>query len=164
MAIGAIESMNTREIVDLKKLIRKADSIMSTLMNDVKVEPEAAATVSPWDETKKVSDMQENIVVGADKITGTLKFIKGGIAPSGILAGDGYFMALKFSEVDASATSKKVGLVPSQGSGLVELDSDMNAFMKITDIQNQIFEVVITDGTRTGVQKFDLSELELKRY
>ena len=164
MAIGAIESMNTREIVDLKKLIRKADSIMSTLMNDVKVEPEAATTVSPWDETKKVSDMQENIVVGADKITGTLKFIKGGIAPSGILAGDGYFMALKFSEVDASATSKKVGLVPSQGSGLVELDSDMNAFMKITDIQNQIFEVVITDGTRTGVQKFDLSELELKRY
>ena len=107
--------------------------------------------------------MQENIVVGEDKITGTLKFIKGGIAPSGILAGDGYFMALKFSDVDASATSKKVGLVPSEGSGLVELDSDMNVFMKISDITKQIFEVVITDGTRTGVQKFDLSGLELKR-
>jgi hypothetical protein len=35
---------------------------------------------------------------------------------------------------------------------------------KIADISKQVFEVVITDGTRTGVQKFDLSELELKRY
>lgn len=163
MALGVIESMNTRKIKDLEKLIRKADSIMSTLMDDVKVDPEAGTTVSPWDSTKKVSDMQENIIIGDDKITGTLKFIKGGIAPSGILAGDGYFMALKFSDVDASATSKKVGLVPSEGSGLVELDEDMNAFMKITDITKQVFEVVITDGTRTGVQKFDLSELELKR-
>ena len=161
--VGTIETMDANKIADLKKLIRKADSIMSTLMDDVTVEPEAGTTVSPWDATKKVSDMQEDIVVGEDKITGTLKFIKGGIAPSGILAGDGYFLALKFSDVDASATSKKVGLVPSAGSGLVELDSDMNAFMKISDINSQIFEVVITDGTRTGVQKFDLSGLELKR-
>ena len=161
--VGTIETMDANKIADLKKLIRKADSIMSTLMDDVTVEPEAGTTVSPWDATKKVSDMQENIVVGEDKITGTLKFVKGGIAPSGILAGDGYFLALKFSDVDASATSKKVGLVPSAGSGLVELDSDMNAFMKISDINSQIFEVVITDGTRSGVQKFDLSGLELKR-
>ena len=155
--------MDTRQIADLKKLIAHADSIMSTVMKDVKVEPEAGTTVSPWDETKKVSDMQENIVVADGKIKGTLKFIKGGIAPSGILAGDGYFLALKFSEVDASATSKKVGLVPTEGSGLVELDADMNMFAKISDKDAQIFEVVITDGTRTGVQKFDLSELEMQR-
>ena len=163
MASGVIETMDTRQIADLKKLIAHADSIMSTVMNDVKVEPEAGTTVSPWDETKKVSDMQENIVVADGKITGTLKFIKGGIAPSGILAGDGYFLALKFSDVDASATSKKVGLVPTEGSGLVELDEDMNMFAKISDKDAQIFEVVITDGTRTGVQKFDLSELVMQR-
>ena len=161
--VGTIETMDANKIADLKKLIRKADSIMSTLMDDVTVAPEAGTTVSPLDATKKVSDMQEDIVVGEDKITGVLKFVKGGIAPSGILAGDGYFLALKFSDVDASATSKKVGLVPSAGSGLVELDSDMNVFMKISDINSQIFEVVITDGTRSGVQKFDLSGLELKR-
>lgn len=163
MKFGVIESMDERKISDLEKLIRKADSIMSTIMSDVKVESEADTTVSPWDSTKKVSDMQEDIQIGADKITGTLKFVKGGIAPSGILAGDGYFMALKFSEVDETATSKKVGLVPSEGSGLVELDEDMNAFIKVTDVNKQIFEVVITDGTRTGVQKFDLSGLYLKR-
>ena len=155
MANGVIETMSTRKIEDLLKLVNHADSILSTVMEDVKVEPEAGTTVSPWDSSKKVSDMQENIVVGKDKITGTLKFIKGGIAPSGILAGDGYFLALKFSEVDASATSKKVGLVPSEGSGLVELDADMNVFGKISDKDNQIFEVLITDGTRKGVQKFD---------
>lgn len=164
MASGIIETMDARKLADLKKLIDKADSLLSTVMEDVKVEPEAGTTVSPWDETKKVSDMQEDIVVADGKITGTLKYIAGGIAPSGIMAGDGYFLALKFSEVDATATSKKVGLVPSVSSGLVDLDSDMNAFIKIADKNNQIFEVVISDGTRTGVQKFDLSELELKRY
>ena len=160
---GVVETMSSRKIDDLMKLVSHADSIMSTVMKDVKVEPEDETTVSPWDSTKKVSDIQENIVVGDGKILGTLKFVKGGIAPSGILAGDGYFLALKFSEVDASATSKKVGLVPTEGSGLVELDADMNAFMKIANKNNQIFEVVITDGTRTGIQKFDLSELELRR-
>lgn len=164
MSIGAIETMDSRKIADLEELVRKADSIMSTLMSDVKVEPETGSTESPWDATKKVSDMQEGIVIGKDKITGTLKFVKGGIAPSGIMAGDGYFLALKFSEVDASATSKKVGLVPTQGSGLVELDADMNAFLKITDKDAQVFEVVITDGTRKGIQKFDLSGLVMARY
>lgn len=163
MASEVIETLNMRDLASLKALIANADSIMSTLMEPVTVEPEAKETVSPWDSSKKVKDMQENIVIGDGKITGTLKFIKGGIAPSGILAGDGFFMALKFSDVDATATSKKVGLVPSQGSGLVELDEDMNAFMKITDKDSQIFEVVITDGTRKGIQKFDLSELVMKR-
>lgn len=163
MASGVIETLNKRDVDALKALIANADSIMSTLMDPVTVAPENGSTVSPWDATKKVSDMQSNIVVANGKITGTLKFIKGGIAPSGILAGDGYFMALKFSDVDASATSKKVGLVPSQSSGLVELDSDMNVFIKLTDKNEQIFEVVITDGTRKGIQKFDLSDLVLKR-
>ena len=163
MAIGSIDFMDERNIADLKKLIAHADSVMSTIMEDVTVEAEAGTTLSPWDETKKVSDMQENIVVADGKITGTLKFVKGGIAPSGILAGDGYFLALKFSDVDATATSKKVGLVPSAGSGLVELDEDMNVFMKLSDKDGQIFEVVITDGTRKGIQKFDLSGLALIR-
>ena len=163
MAIGAIESMDSRKIDDLMKLINHADSILSTVMEDVTVAAESGETVDPWNDQIKVKNFQENVTVVGDKIRGTLKFVKGGLASSGTLAGDGYFLALKFSNIDASATSKKVGLVPSAGSGLVELDSDLNAFMKITDKNNQIFEVVITDGTRTGVQKFDLSELVLVR-
>lgn len=163
MASGAIETLNTRDIADLKKLIAHADSIMSTVMEDVTVEAENGETVDPWNSSIKVKHFQSDVVVSGNKITGKLKFVKGGLAPSGTLAGDGYFMALKFSDVDASATSKKVGLVPSAGSGLVELDADMNVFVKISDKENQIFEVLITDGTRKGIQKFDLSELTLVR-
>ena len=163
MEYGAIETMDVRKIADLNKLIAHADSILSTVMQDVTVSPENGETVDPWDETIKVKDFQSGVTVVGDKITGTLKFMRGGLAPSGTLAGDGYFLALKFSNVDATATSKKVGLVPSAGSGLVELDEDMNVFVKISDKNNQIFEVVITDGTRKGIQKFDLSELVLKR-
>ena len=163
MAIGAIESMDSRKIDDLMKLINHADSILSTVMEDVTVAAESGETVDPWNDQIKVKDFQENVTVVGDKIRGTLKFVKGGLAPSGTLAGDGWFLALKFSDIDATATSKKVGLVPSAGSGLVELDADLNVFMKISDKNNQIFEVVITDGTRTGVQKFDLSELVLVR-
>lgn len=163
MKSGAIETLSVRDIADLKKLIAHADSIMSTVMEDVTVEPEDGDTVDPWNSEIKVSDFQSDVIVSDNKITGKLKFVKGGLAPSGTLAGDGYFMALKFSDVDATATSKKVGLVPSAGSGLVELDEDMNVFVKISDKENQIFEVLITDGTRKGIQKFDLSELTLVR-
>ena len=163
MALGSIDFMDARKIADLEKLIAHADSIMSTQMEDVTVAPESGETVDPWNDQIKVKNFQSGVAVNGDKITGTLKFVKGGLAPSGTLAGDGYFLALKFSDIDATATSKKVGLVPSAGSGLVELDADLNVFMKISDKENQIFEVVITDGTRKGIQKFDLSGLVMKR-
>lgn len=58
----------------------------------------------------------------------------------------------------------KVGLQPSQGSGLVEIinDPDKNGVFKITDKDTQKFVVVITDGTQTTTQEFDLSGLELE--
>lgn len=105
--------------------------------------------------------MQTDVEVSGNAITGTLKFIEGGLAQSGPLAGDGNFLALKFSNPDPKATSVKVGLDPSQGSGLVELlgDPDMNGVFKITDPSTQVFKVVSTDGITTNTQVFDLSEL-----
>lgn len=105
--------------------------------------------------------MQENIEVADGKITGTLKYISGGIAQSGPLAGDGNFLALQFSGIPTDATSVKVGLNPSQGSGLVELlgDPDLNGVFKITNKNTQKFTVVITTPRGTETQIFDLSEL-----
>ena len=79
--------------------------------------------------------------------------------------GAGYFLALKFSDVDETATSVKVGLKPSVSSGLVELlgDPDMNGAFKITDKDNQKFRIVTTDGTHTLTQSYDLSGLKLKK-
>lgn len=75
--------------------------------------------------------------------------------------GAGNFLALKFGNVPEGATSVKVGLDPSQSSGLVELlgDPDMDGVFKITDKDTQVFKVVTTvDGEET-TQTFDLSGL-----
>lgn len=107
-----------------------------------------------------VSDIQDaDVAVSANAIVGTLKYLD-----SGSIAGywgAGYFLALKFSGIDGRATSVKVGLDPSEGSGLVELlgDTDMNGVFKITDQDVQKFKVVITDGHVTKTQTFDLSGL-----
>ena len=105
--------------------------------------------------------MQDNIEVADGKITGTLKFIEGGIAETGPLAGDGNFLALQFSDIPADATSVKVGLNPSQGTGLVELlgDPDLNGVFKITNKDTQKFMVVITTPRGTETYSYDLSEL-----
>lgn len=111
--------------------------------------------------TVDVSDIQDDDVeVIGNKIVGTLKFLSGSNPISGYW-GNGNFLALKFSGVDPKATSIKVGLAPSQGSGLVELlgDPDMNGVFKITDKDTQKFRVVITDGHMTKTTDYDLSEL-----
>jgi hypothetical protein len=72
--------------------------------------------------------------------------------------GAGNFMALKFT-VPENATSCKVGLDPSEGSGLVELDEDKDGVFKVADNETQKFVIVTTDGVHTLRQEFDLSEL-----
>lgn len=106
-----------------------------------------------------MSDIQTDVVVSGKKIVGTLKYLEDG--PIAGYWGAGNFLALKFANVDPKATSIKVGLNPSEGSGLVELlgDPDMNGVFKITDKDTQVFRVVITDGHTTSTTDYDLSDL-----
>ena len=108
-----------------------------------------------------VSAMQSDIRIAGGKIVGTLKFIEGGLAESGPLAGDGNFLALQFLNIDSRATSVRVGLQPSESTGLVELidDPDKNGVFKITDKNTQKFMVVSSDGTHTSTTEYDLSGL-----
>lgn len=94
-----------------------------------------------------------------------MKFIEGGLAESGPLAGDGNFLALKFTADDWSDyTSVKVGLNPSQGTGLVEVinDPDKNGVFKITDTETQMFEIICTDGTNRVSKTYSLRDLVLE--
>lgn len=124
------------------------------------MEPEAAnATVFGH----TVSDLQTGLSVENGSISGTLAYVD-----SGTLAADwgaGNFMVLKFSDVDERATSVKVGMEPSQSSGLVELlgDPDMNGVFKVTDKNAQRFVVESrdADGNLTK-QYFDLKGLTLE--
>ena len=100
--------------------------------------------------------MQSDIAVADGAITGTLKYLDEGQLVTDWGAGN--FIALKFT-VPAQATSCKVGLDPSQGSGLVELDDDKDGVFKVTDKDTQKFMIVTTDGTYTLTQEFDLSGL-----
>ena len=109
-----------------------------------------------------VSDIQTGVVVNGNKITGTLKYLTEGALPD--YWGAGNFLVLKFANPDPKATSVKVGLDPSEGSGLVELlgDPDFNCAAKITNKATQKFKIVTTDGTKTTTQLFDLSGLTVE--
>lgn len=93
-----------------------------------------------------------------------MAFIEGGLAESGPLAGDGNFMFIKFTADDwTDYTSVKVGLNPSEGSGLVEIidDPDKNGVFKVTDTEKQWFEVVASDGTNSYSMTYSLKDLVL---
>lgn len=111
------------------------------------------------------ADFQSDISVADGKVTGSLKFIEGGLSPSGPLAGDGYFLALKFDNFSSGLTyaNVKVGLTYSaSGMDLQTLDSDKDAVFKITDIKSQKVKTVQADNAgHKNVQLFDLSGLTL---
>lgn len=106
--------------------------------------------------------MQDDVTVENGKITGTLKYLSEGALPE--RWGAGYFVALKFSDLDNKATSVKVGLQPSVSSGLVEIidDPDKNGAFKVTDKNAQIFVVESSAEGYYNKQKFDLADLTLE--
>lgn len=109
---------------------------------------------------KVASDLQNDITINGDTISGTLKFIEGGLAETGYLAGDGYFLAVTWSAPEEDVTSLKVGLQPSIESGLVEGidDPDRTLVAKVTPTMNQKVVLVQTsdDGSRTQYFNLDL--------
>ena len=142
-------------------------TVDDSFLTDLTVNAETDAFGVLYD-GKKASDLQSDVTVTGDKITGTLKYIEGGLDPSGTgpLAGSGNFLALKWSGGDMAAkdTELWVGLEPSEGSGMVEClsDPDHNGVFKITDKNAQKVKFIQTDGTHSNVQYFDLSGLTLQ--
>lgn len=134
-------------------------------LTDLTVAADTPTQTFPWTD-KKPQDFQSNVAVADGEITGNLAFIEGGLASSGPLSGDGYFLALKYSNFSSGLTyaNVKTGLVPSaSGMGLVSLDSDTDAVFKITDKKNQKLKVVQSDNNgHTNVQWFGLNGLTLE--
>ena len=109
-----------------------------------------------------VSEMQNNVEVDDTEITGTLKKLTEGSLVD--RWGEGYFLALKFSSIDPRATSIKVGLDPSESSGLVEIidDPDKNGAFKITDKDAQVFKVVTSNGNYVTTKTYSLAGLTME--
>lgn len=102
--------------------------------------------------------MQNGITVSANKVTGTLYKQTGGQIVTDW--GQGYFIGLKFTP-DSDATTTKVGLIPTAGSGMVALDEDNLAMFKLTDITTQKLRVVSSRPGEEKMWEFDLSGLTL---
>lgn len=104
-------------------------------------------------------DLQENIVVADGAIAGTLKKLT-----SGALVdrwGEGYFIALTMSNVDADALYVMAGLDPSVSSGMLKLDPDNTIVCKVSNKAVQNFKVIQYTQYSATVQTFDLSGLTL---
>lgn len=99
-----------------------------------------------------VSDMQENISIADNKITGTLKYLSAGSLVD--YWGGNHFIGLKFTDQD-EADKIEVGILNP-----VELDADMNGAWLVTDTSKPL-KVIVTKGEETQTFEYDLSELVL---
>ena len=108
-----------------------------------------------------ISSIQSGVTVEGNEFKGTLKWLDGDNAITNVW-GDGNFLAFDMSGNDYTKyTSVKVGLVPSAGTGLVEIKNDdtHTGICKIENKNVQKFRIVATDGTSTKTQDYDLNEL-----
>lgn len=105
--------------------------------------------------------MQSDVSISSGNAVGTLKYLSGSNAITNKW-GEGNFIALKFSASSWSTyTSVKVGLEPSQSSGLVELinDPDKNGVFKVTNKDVQRFKIVAVGSAGEVTQYINLSSL-----
>lgn len=131
--------------------------------------PFADVAIAPLEDSLTVfgaaiSDLQSGITVQDDAISGTLNYFDDVNSDLVQKWGAGYFIALKFSGIDADVTSVKAGLDPSQSSGLVELinDPDKSGIWKVTDKDSQTFKIVSSDSEDSYTQTFTLTGLTLE--
>lgn len=105
--------------------------------------------------------MQDDVSVTGNAITGTLTKLTSGQLVTDW--GEGYFLALKFSDFSDGLNYEncKVGLSPTEGAGMLTLDSDQNGVFKITNKDVQKLAVLQEkDGDRL-IEFYDLSGLTL---
>lgn len=150
---------DSQTIGGMVKAIRKAEEAAKVL-SPLTVEA-ASPDFEIDDQHTLVSTIQDEITVVGNNITGKLyEQLEG---PHAEYWGPGYFIVLHLDDIDADATSVKVGLDPSMGSGLVEIinDPDKVGLFKINSIKTQVIKVIQTDGTVKLAQAFGLSGLTL---
>ena len=129
------------------------------------LKPSVAVTASPEsaDATlfgKKVSDLQTNVAVGADSITGTLKNVTGYTEFSSKPAEQsGHYLALKFDVTPADAVTT-VELVGGT-KGPVTLDADKNIVLLIKN-NTQSVKVTTTKYGSSVTKTYALTNLTLE--
>ena len=103
--------------------------------------------------------MQEDLAASGGKITGTLKYLTTGQLVTDW--GEGYFIAVGFSNFSSGLTYEnvQVGLSPTEGSGLITLDSDQDAVMHITSPDQKIMAVQTDANGHKRAQFWSLKDI-----
>lgn len=105
----------------------------------------------------QVSTYQMICLVYPEHIVGYWQEVEGGLADSGPLSGTGYFIALKFIN-NCNADKIEVGVDPSESNmGLIELDSDMNAVFKISNMREQKIIVKVTKDNVSKILTYSIN-------
>lgn len=157
---GSVNSLSTEvQGASIHAFDVKGGSAITVSLESVVITPSAVLIGELFE--VDVDDMQSGIAVSGNKITGTLKFLSGS-NPITDMWGEGNFLCLQFAADDWSDfTSVKVGLNPSQGSGLVDIlaDPDKNGVFKITNKNTQKFVIEATSNGEVFTFNYDLSGL-----
>ena len=111
---------------------------------------------------KTVDDLQEDIVIGPDGVTGTLKYVADYSSAYGAGEDSGNYLVIHASTPgvdDSTITVEVVGGV----HGPVTLDDDGIAILRITDKSTQTVQVVASkEGYSSDSVTLDLSQLTLE--
>ena len=111
---------------------------------------------------KLVSDLQDNIVISEDSITGTLKYVTGytGFNDSVPSEQEGNYLALK---IDAEPVGSVTTVELVGGTkGPVTLDEDMNIVLLIKNKDTQSVKVTVETDSKTSSKIYGLTGLTLE--
>lgn len=110
-----------------------------------------------------MNTLQNGVTVKDGVISGTLKYVTDYTQFSSDPAlQQGNYLAVKFEDIDPSATSVKVGIEPGTPAAEIINDPDKNGVFRILNPATNKLVITVTDGEHTEVQKFALSGLTLE--
>ena len=110
---------------------------------------------------KTVNELQSDVVVSDDEVTGTLKYVDGYVDFSSIVSEQsGNYLALKI-EAEPAESETVVELVGGT-KGPVTLDDDMNIVLLIKNKDTQSIKVTTTHNEESITKTYGLSGLTLE--
>lgn len=104
------------------------------------------------------------MTVSGNSIYGSLNYMEGGLTDEGDYSADGYYLAVKWTDIDPDATSLIVGLAPGTGgmSPTEQINNpNNNIVLKISNKNTQFLTVTQSNKSHTLTQSFRLNNLIL---
>ena len=110
---------------------------------------------------KTVNELQSDVVVSDDEVTGTLKYVDGYVDfSSNVSEQSGNYLALKIEAEPAEAET--VVEIVGGTKGRVALDDDMNIVLLIKNKDTQSIKVTTTHNRESVTKTYGLSGLTLE--